>query len=155
MEKEMFRSQFRLPQSLYEKLKAAAEKNRRSVNAELVARLEESFTSISSPSLKSKLGHVLVTNFDDIFERAIREVMQNSLDATQHRPAEPDLVIRQHGEPDTIVELKHVPASPDGKPARKSKIVRAIAGTTENKPAVSGATDSKAGAPPFRTRKKS
>lgn len=40
---EIYRSQFRMPQALYENLKAAADKNRRSVNAELVARLEESF----------------------------------------------------------------------------------------------------------------
>lgn len=42
---EIYRSQFRLPYSLYEQLKASADKNRRSVNAELVARLEESFAS--------------------------------------------------------------------------------------------------------------
>lgn len=39
---EVYRSQFRLPYSLYEQLKASADKSRRSVNAELVARLEES-----------------------------------------------------------------------------------------------------------------
>lgn len=43
MTDELYRSQFRLPYPLYEQLKAAAEGNRRSVNAELVARLEESF----------------------------------------------------------------------------------------------------------------
>lgn len=41
---EIYRSQFRLPYSLYEKMKASADKNRRSVNAELIARLEESFS---------------------------------------------------------------------------------------------------------------
>lgn len=41
---ETYRSQFRLPYSLYEQLKASADKNRRSVNAELVSRLEESFS---------------------------------------------------------------------------------------------------------------
>lgn len=40
---EIYRSQFRLPYSLYEDLKKSADANRRSVNAELVARLEESF----------------------------------------------------------------------------------------------------------------
>ncbi|WLH76823.1 Arc family DNA-binding protein [Pseudomonas sp. FP2335] len=39
---EIYRSQFRLPYSLYEQLKASADKNRRSVNAELIARLEQS-----------------------------------------------------------------------------------------------------------------
>lgn len=40
---EIYRSQFRLPYALYEKLKGAADLNHRSVNAELVARLEASF----------------------------------------------------------------------------------------------------------------
>lgn len=43
MTDDLYRSQFRLPYPLYEQLKAAADGNRRSVNAELVARLEESF----------------------------------------------------------------------------------------------------------------
>lgn len=37
---EIYRSQFRLPYSLYEQLKASAEKHQRSVNAELVAALQ-------------------------------------------------------------------------------------------------------------------
>jgi len=41
---EIYRSQFRLPYSLYESLKEAADSNRRSVNAELVARLEASIS---------------------------------------------------------------------------------------------------------------
>lgn len=40
---DTYRSQFRLPYALYEHLKSAADNNKRSVNAELVARLEESF----------------------------------------------------------------------------------------------------------------
>ena len=40
---DLYRSQFRLPYPLYEKLKAHADKAGRSVNAELVARLEQSF----------------------------------------------------------------------------------------------------------------
>ena len=40
---DLYRSQFRLPYPLYEKLKAHADKSGRSVNAELVARLEQSF----------------------------------------------------------------------------------------------------------------
>lgn len=40
---DIYRSQFRLPYPLYERLKAAADHNRRSVNAELVARLERTF----------------------------------------------------------------------------------------------------------------
>ncbi|MGF7191928.1 Arc family DNA-binding protein [Robbsia andropogonis] len=40
---DTFRSQFRLPWPLYEELKKAATKNRRPLNAELVARLESTF----------------------------------------------------------------------------------------------------------------
>lgn len=39
---DTYRSQFRLPYDLYEKLKAKSERNRRSLNAEIVARLDES-----------------------------------------------------------------------------------------------------------------
>lgn len=42
------RSQYRLPWPLYEELKAAAEKNRRPLNAELVARLESTFAPLSA-----------------------------------------------------------------------------------------------------------
>lgn len=42
---DIYRSQFRLPYSLYEQLKKSADANHRSVNAELVARLEASFSS--------------------------------------------------------------------------------------------------------------
>lgn len=40
---DIYRSQFRLPYSLYEQLKASADAHHRSINAELVARLEASF----------------------------------------------------------------------------------------------------------------
>lgn len=43
MEKDIYRSQFRLPQSLYEKLKTSADSKNVSVNSELVSRLEEAF----------------------------------------------------------------------------------------------------------------
>lgn len=40
---DTYRSQFRLPSDLADKLRAAAEKSNRSMNAEIVARLERSF----------------------------------------------------------------------------------------------------------------
>lgn len=43
---DIYRSQFRLPYSLYEQLKESADANHRSVNAELVARLEKSFGQV-------------------------------------------------------------------------------------------------------------
>lgn len=45
---EIFRSQFRLPAGLADKLRAAAEANNRSMNAEIVARLEQSFSPETS-----------------------------------------------------------------------------------------------------------
>lgn len=50
MSEDIYRSQFRLPYPLYEQLKASADESRRSVNAELVARLEESFHAEISPA---------------------------------------------------------------------------------------------------------
>ncbi|GAB5101351.1 Arc family DNA-binding protein [Caballeronia sp. HLA56] len=41
------RSQYRLPWPLYEELKAAAERNRRPLNAELIARLESTFPHLA------------------------------------------------------------------------------------------------------------
>lgn len=49
---DIYRSQFRLPYSLYEQLKEASEQNHRSVNAELVARLEESLKKPPTQTLK-------------------------------------------------------------------------------------------------------
>jgi hypothetical protein len=40
---DLYRSQFRLPYSLFDQLKAAADKSGRSVNAEVVSRLTDSF----------------------------------------------------------------------------------------------------------------
>lgn len=46
---DQYRSQFRLPYSLYDQLKSAADAHKRSVNAELVARLEASFRAPDDP----------------------------------------------------------------------------------------------------------
>jgi hypothetical protein len=45
--KDSYRSQFRLPWSLYYQLKESATKNRRPLNAELVARLESTYPQLS------------------------------------------------------------------------------------------------------------
>lgn len=47
---DTYRSQFRIPQYLYEKLKASSVQTRRSLNTELVARLESTF---HPPDLRS------------------------------------------------------------------------------------------------------
>lgn len=83
MEKDTYRSQFRMPQELYERLKTEADKNRRSVNAELVARLEDSFNLRSPSALQTKVASFLTSNFDDIMEKVVREAVQNSLDASK------------------------------------------------------------------------
>lgn len=51
MKNDHFRSQFRLPSELYDRLKESAEREGRSLNAEIVARLEASFT----PPLRDEL----------------------------------------------------------------------------------------------------
>lgn len=50
--KNEYRSQFRLPGNLYDRLKGAAESNGRSLNAEIVARLEASFGPDAQAAIK-------------------------------------------------------------------------------------------------------
>ena len=83
MEKDIYRSQFRMPQELYERLKVEADKNKRSVNAELVARLEESFHLRTPTALQAKVASFLTENFDGIMEKVVREAVQNSVDASR------------------------------------------------------------------------
>ena len=55
---DLYRSQFRLPYPLYERLKAASDSSGRSVNGELVYRLGQTFDSdklVSVASLADKL----------------------------------------------------------------------------------------------------
>jgi hypothetical protein len=42
---DLYRSQFRLPGALYEQLKEAAQREGRSINAEVVARLQQTFAA--------------------------------------------------------------------------------------------------------------
>lgn len=58
MKDDIYRSQFRLPYDLYEKLKEAADAKSRSVNAELVARLADSFDDTDNQlrALNNKLA---------------------------------------------------------------------------------------------------
>ncbi|MDH0157362.1 Arc family DNA-binding protein [Stutzerimonas stutzeri] len=107
---DIYRSQFRLPYSLYESLKEAADANRRSVNAELVARLEASFDSQNRPDPqmtfhidkdrlladhgkpKSASGKASEAAQDDL-EDILRDIISNTIDAvlgaTQKRSAKP------------------------------------------------------------------
>ncbi|BAR92404.1 hypothetical protein [Pseudomonas phage PS-1] len=103
---DIYRSQFRLPYSLYESLKEAADANRRSVNAELVARLEASFDAQGRPDPQmtfridkdrlladaSKSKPASAADQDDL-EDILRDIISNTIDAvlgvTQKRPAKP------------------------------------------------------------------
>ncbi|WP_175994897.1 Arc family DNA-binding protein [Burkholderia vietnamiensis] len=58
---DTYRSQFRLPYPLYEKLKQAADENHRSVNAELVARLGSTFPQWPSALDAKPLDNFLAT----------------------------------------------------------------------------------------------
>lgn len=55
MKNDYFRSQLRLSEDLYEQLKEAAARNGRSLNAEIVARLEASF----EPPLRAVMEELL------------------------------------------------------------------------------------------------
>ena len=52
MSKDIFRSQFRLPWELYEQLKSSADQSGRSLNAEIIFRLETSFLESSQSSVQ-------------------------------------------------------------------------------------------------------
>lgn len=66
MKNDYHRSQYRLPDALYERLKAAAESNGRSLNNEMVVRLEASF----HPPLAEQLAALL----DAQTEQLIKEI---------------------------------------------------------------------------------
>jgi|TARA_B100000408_G_C10263785_1_gene208880 hypothetical protein len=59
MSNSVHRSQWRLPQELFDKLEIAAHKNNRSINAELVDRLEGSFQTQDESEL-SKTNHLML-----------------------------------------------------------------------------------------------
>ena len=67
---DQHRSQFRIPYSLYEQLKASAEANKRSLNAEIVLRLEASFRTAGDPLSASQLKRLL----DERDARMIEEI---------------------------------------------------------------------------------
>lgn len=66
MKNDYHRSQYRLPDELYERLKAAAEINGRSLNNELVARLEASFQPTIAEQLAALLDAQTTTLVEEI-----------------------------------------------------------------------------------------
>lgn len=72
MKDDVYRSQFRLPYDLYEQLKAAADSNKKSVNAELVARLQASFADEPRRQPLSEYAaamHTLTALYQETLER--------------------------------------------------------------------------------------
>lgn len=70
MAQDVYRSQFRLPHSLYEELKKAADENHRSLNAELVARLESTFEegSLYGHQLSSAASTLAALDLDELLD---------------------------------------------------------------------------------------
>lgn len=81
---DTYRSQFRLPYSLYEKLKEAADTAGRSVNAELVHRLSIALDGNKSTSMdlssatEAQLLQEIMRRFDPGFEITIRRIEHSS-----------------------------------------------------------------------------
>lgn len=95
---DTFRSQFRLPYELYEKLKEESEKNHRSLNAEIVARLQDSFlgvaTNASGTSLLARDNSQGVT-----VENHLREIAKEmSLNFSQQAAKEIEETLRKERE---------------------------------------------------------
>ncbi|WP_324710083.1 Arc family DNA-binding protein [Pseudomonas citronellolis] len=96
---EIYRSQFRLPYPLYEQLKEAADANHRSVNAELVARLEASFanaasltTSVNREALSGEPGQPIMDGQHRLTDLELWHVITEVLDSVtgkERRPATP------------------------------------------------------------------
>src|SRR5690554_6865851 len=86
MTDEIYRSQFRLPYSLFEKLKESADAGKRSLNAELVARLEDTFLieeaiqTIAPGMPLSEAGHLIV-DLNEEREAAATELQELAMAA--------------------------------------------------------------------------
>ncbi len=103
---EIYRSQFRLPYSLYEQLKASADRNHRSVNAELVARLEASYDCIpESRSVTAEEGSYIpgVDNGDPI-ETKLAKMGISKMDL---------LNAVSHAIENAISDMGYIPLPPD------------------------------------------
>lgn len=78
MPEDTYRSQFRLPYDLYEKLKEEAAKNHRSLNAEIVARLEQ---SVHEEEMEKDPYAVRIPDIPDISEFIeMRKALKDAID---------------------------------------------------------------------------
>lgn len=97
---DIYRSQFRLPYSLYEKLKTEADKAGRSVNAELVVRLSRSFEENAQPPISpDSLPPLQDQHMDQLATEVLRRLLgrglindeqRYNLDSVTLPPAPPD-----------------------------------------------------------------
>jgi uncharacterized protein YlxW (UPF0749 family) len=88
---EIYRSQFRMPYALYEQLKASADANHRSVNAELVARLEDSFIPRSMDDIERDSLSKLERELADLSIESFKLTHEmNSLQAMLAKTSESD-----------------------------------------------------------------
>lgn len=86
MSEDIYRSQFRLPYPLYEQLKASADEGRRSVNAELVARLEDTFLieeaiQTIAPGMPLSEAGQLIVDLNEEREAAATELQELAMAA--------------------------------------------------------------------------
>nr|WP_163503965.1 Arc family DNA-binding protein [Halomonas socia] len=80
MVQDIFRSQFRLPYPLYEDLKKAADDNHRSLNAEIVARLEQSFADEQGDAIIDEASPELMLRlFDHARAQLAEEIKQGKV----------------------------------------------------------------------------
>lgn len=78
MKEDLYRSQFRMPYELYEKLKASADQNHRSVNAELVAILSEALSS-TEPTTDPEEQLYSVAEIKYFIEKATKDLIAETL----------------------------------------------------------------------------
>jgi hypothetical protein len=90
----------RLPDGMRERIAEVAKANGRSMNAEIVARIEASLAAPAREALGGiggKWSKFLTINLDDVVESAIREAVQNSVDASIKDPPPPTKQVRKKG----------------------------------------------------------
>ena len=97
---DLYRSQFRLPYPLYEQLKAASEASSRSLNAEIVARLERSFTAEKEVEQMA---------FESGFEAAmLREDVARLTKLLENQKAETQKFLQEQSKAMAAEVLKHL-----------------------------------------------
>jgi len=111
-----------MPPALREKIESAAEKSRRSLNAEIVGRLEDSF---ATPDYSVKEPPRVVTYSQGVEEQAPNEsLLQNVLEVVEEISAERGLVLPP-GKKAHLIKLIYdeISESVENKTINKSRVV--------------------------------